>query len=470
MSKDTFEKEYKKKLDRKTLKKILDNSYDEIFVTDGDGNAIYVNEACERNYTLKPYEVIGKNPWQLTEEGFCFPPITPIVLRDKKQVTLEQKTNIGTRLVVTATPVFDNEGNLEMIVQNSRDMTQIEEIKKDLDQTKQLLLRYKEEVKELRKKEIMVTDLVANSKEMRNLIELAYRGALVDSNILILGESGTGKSVMARNIHKMSNRKEGSFITINCAAIPEQLIESELFGYVSGAFTGADKKGKIGLIELADDGTLFLDEIAEIPLRLQAKLLEVIQERRFIPVGGREVKKIDCRIIAATNRDLGKMVKRGKFREDLYYRLNVIELNMIPLRERIEDIVPLIHFFLKRFNKKYKVSRMFSPECIDMLIQYSWPGNIRELEHTIERLVITVQDSLIDTHHLPEIFNKKSCDKDNVSFSDLIPLDFAVEQIEKELVLKSYNQLGSSYKVAKVLDISQSKASRLIRKYIKKSD
>ncbi|MHB9094237.1 MAG: sigma 54-interacting transcriptional regulator, partial [Eubacteriales bacterium] len=297
-------------LDRETLLKILDNSYDEIFVIDKDGKIIYVNDASIENYGLKPSDIIGKSVWWFYDEGYCLP-TTPVALREKKRVTLETKTSIGKKLVVTSTPVLKSDGEIDIIVANSRDITQIDDIKQNFEETKQLLLKYKQEVVELRMKELVIDDFVAHSKPMRNLVELAVRVAHANSNILITGESGTGKGVMAKYIHKMSKRAEDAFIPINCAAIPEHLLESELFGYSPGAFTGADKNGKIGLLELANNGTVFLDEIAEIPVRLQAKLLEVIQDHQFIRVGGREKVKVNVRIVAATNRNLEQMVKEG---------------------------------------------------------------------------------------------------------------------------------------------------------------
>ncbi|MFZ5643757.1 MAG: sigma-54 interaction domain-containing protein [Bacillota bacterium] len=452
-------------LDSVTLRKIIDNSYDEIYVTDKNGIVIYVNSACERHYGLKPADVIGKSAAQLSDEGYWNPSLTPFILRDKKRVTLEQVTNIGRKLVVTATPVFDEKGEIELVVQNCRDITQIEEIKKNLEQTSQLVLKYKQEIQELRKSQLSTDNIVCHSKHMKEVLELAQKVAAVDSNIFILGESGTGKGVMARHIHKMSKRKDGPFITINCAAIPDELLESELFGYDPGAFTGADKNGKIGLVELANGGTLFLDEIAEMPVRLQAKILHVIQEHQYTSLGGREVKKMDCRIIAATNRNLEKSVKDGSFREDLYYRLKVIELEIPPLRERIEDIIPLIYMFLNKFDKKYKTVHQFSQESLDMLVQHPWPGNVRELEHIVERLVITVEDDMIKPEHLPGSFHKNMDEQFDIPFIGLVPLDLAFELIEKKLISKAYKQLGSSYKVAKALNISQSRASRLIRRY-----
>ncbi|CAA7600600.1 RNA polymerase sigma factor 54 interaction domain protein [Acididesulfobacillus acetoxydans] len=446
------------------LYKILENSYDEIFVIDGAGRIVYVNNACVENYGLQPSEIIGRSIWWFYERGYCLP-TTPVALRKKERVTLETITSIGKRLVVTSTPVLDSHGNIELVVANSRDITQIDQIKQDYEQTKLLLQKYRKEVTELRKKELLATDFVAHSKQMRNIVELAQRVAPTDSTILITGESGTGKGVMAKYIHKMSKRKGNAFIHINCAAIPDQLFESELFGYAPGAFTGADKHGKVGLLELAQNGTVFLDEIGEIPLRLQAKLLEVMQELRFIDVGGRNKKEVNVRIIAATNRDLRGLVKQGFFRGDLYYRLNVIEVEMPPLRERVEDILPLVVFYLKKINHIYETKHSFSQASLELLLRYHWPGNVRELEHVIERLAITVPETTIEVEHLAYLFRQVENEDCSVSLPALIPLDAAVERVEKYLVIKAFRQLGSSYKVAEALKISQTKASRLIRKY-----
>lgn len=455
-----------KELVPEDYKKVIDNSYDEIFVVDNKGIVLYVNEACERNYGLKPSEIIGKTVHYLEAQGYYHPVITPVVFREKKRVTFEQETIMGIRLAVTANPVLNEQGELELVVLNSRDISNIAGLKYDLEETMQLVKQYKTEVEELRKKELTREEVIARSVQMKGCLELAQKVASVDSTVLILGESGTGKNVMAKHIHKMSKRKEGPFININCAAIPDHLLESELFGYTGGAFTGADREGKMGLFELANGGTLFLDEISEIPLRLQAKLLGAIQESTFMPVGGRKEKKVDIRIIAATNRDLAQFVKKGEFREDLYYRLNVIELDIPPLRERKEDIIPLLHYFLDKFDHKYKVLHRFSPDVIDMLINYTWPGNVREVEHLVERLVVTTGEGKISLRDLPKNIYQKEKEEESISVSD----DRGIKEVEKELIINAFKETGSSYKVANMLNISQSKANRLIRKYISKDE
>lgn len=456
-------------LNKETLLKILDKSYDAIFATDSNGVTIYANEACEKYYGIRPSDVIGKDPWQFMEKSGCYPPVAPIILHNKDRQTLEQTTRTGAKMLVTTTPVYDQSGNIEFLVQNCRDIKQLEDTKRDLEQSKQLLTRIEQEVIVLRNKEMRNVTLVANSNQMIDLLELAERAAEVDINILILGETGTGKSALAKYVHKISPRKNGPFISINCAAIPDELIESELFGYASGAFTGAHQKGKVGLVELANEGTLFLDEIAELPLRLQGKILDVIQEQRYFPVGGCQVKQVDCRIIAATNRDIRKMVEGGKFREDLYYRLNVMELEIRPLRERPDDTIALIYYFLNQYNKKYKKEHNITPECRDLLLDYSWPGNIRELENMLERLVVIVPDAVIDVHHLPKVFSEVYAKKIQFSQADISSeanaLDMAVSEMERKIITEAFQKYRSSRKVAQALNISQSRAHRLIEKY-----
>ncbi|MDA8228531.1 MAG: sigma 54-interacting transcriptional regulator [Desulfitobacterium hafniense] len=457
------------KLSWDDLKKILDNSFDEIFVVNSQGIVIYVNEASERHYGLKPSSVIGKSVYHLVKEGYYSPVILPVVFREKQRITLEQETNSGRKLVVTATPVLTVDGEIDFIVMNSRDITEIQELKRNLEETKNLVKRYKNQVKKLKEKDPNTFESYRFcSKRMKSCLELAERVASVDSTILILGESGTGKTFLAKNLHKNGKRKNGPFISLNCATIPEQLLESELFGYCRGAFTGADKCGKVGLVELAKGGTLFLDEIGEISLGIQAKLLELIQERRFIPVGAKEHKQIDIKIIAATNRNLTKLVKEKKFREDLYYRLNVIEIEIPPLREIQDDIIPLLGYFLNKYNLKHETFHQFDNKCLDILVDYAWPGNIREMEHLVERLVVTISETFILAEHLPRKILENQSNQSNVHklSKRILPWGNSLKETEKELVIQLYKELKSSYKVANALKISQSKVARIIRKYL----
>lgn len=452
--------------DRTTLLKILDHMYDELYVINHKGECIYVNRASLKHYGISPAEIIGQNVWETSEQGYFSPPIGPIVLESKKIATFEQQSNTGRKLVVTATPVFDNDGGLEMVVENLRDITTLDQVKNDLRSTKQLLYRYQRELEELRKEDLRL-DFIAQSKVMKDILGLAQLVAKVDSTVLITGPTGTGKGVLAKYIHSLSNRRNSPFITVNCAAIPEQLLESELYGYEKGAFTGANPKGKLGLFDVARDGTLFLDEIAEISLQLQAKLLQVLQEKTYRPLGSSKIKDVKCRILAATNQRLDQLVARGQFRSDLYYRLKTIEIDIPPLTERQDDLAPLIQFFLNRFDRQYNSDHYFTPEALEVLSSYTWPGNVRELEHMIERLVVTTPQSAISKDHVPAAIRAVEDAGIYWNDDDDLAFDQAMANMEKAIIKRSFDKWGSSYKVARALKISQSKASRLIRKHLK---
>jgi PAS domain S-box-containing protein/TyrR family helix-turn-helix protein len=435
-----------------TLRKILDYSSDEIYVLDGNQRIVYVNSVCERHYGLKPENVIGKYNTELLEKGYWKPSIVPLVFKEKKTVTIKQTTYLGAELLTTAVPILNDQNEIELVVITAREVQNYKSIIRNENHNSSLTDTNDDPI------------IITNSQKMKDILKICQKISKVDSTILIQGESGTGKGVLAHYIHQISHRKNRTFLKINCAALPGDLLESELFGYLEGAFTGASRSGKKGLIEAADKGTLFLDEIGEMPLSLQAKLLQVIQEKQFIPLGGRHAKKVDIRIIAATNRDLLEMVKNNQFREDLFYRLNVIDIKIPPLRERKEDIIPLTYSFLYKFNKKYGMNKLISQECLDIFSNYSWPGNIRQLENLIERLVVT-SDSIIKPGDLPDLIAENV----NTKIQSTLPstLDDAIEHVKRTLVTRSYKKYKSSRKVAKDLNISQTRAVKLIRQYCK---
>jgi PAS domain S-box-containing protein len=454
-------------LDIELLTKILDNSHEEVFVLDRNNYVIYVNSVCERHYGVSALELIGKSVYDLNKLGYWYPSLISIVREEKRRVTHEQTTHLGWKLITTVTPVFDQKGDIELIVYNALDITQLEAIKQELEKTQRALA----EARNCSSDDKYSCSIVTNNPKMKELIEYAERIAKVDSNVLINGESGTGKGLFAKHIHKSGRRKDGAFLAINCAAIPEDLLESELFGYVEGAFTGARKGGKKGLIESANNGLLFLDEIGDLSPRLQAKILQVIQDQQYFPIGSTEIKQANVRIISATNRNLIEMVKKGKFRKDLYYRLNVIQITIPPLRERPEDIEPLVYYYNSKICQKYGVCHDISKEVMNVLCRYNWPGNVRELENLIERLAVTIQDTEIKPRHLPE-FQGQVFDEENnnsINLNALLPpnhsFDSFIEGTEKELITYYFGIFGSSRKVAKALRISNTKAARLIRKY-----
>ncbi|ALP04887.1 Alginate biosynthesis transcriptional regulatory protein AlgB [Clostridioides difficile] len=394
-------------LDLEFYQKILEASHDEICVSDDKGIIIYCNKAFEENYGLKKEDILGKNVSFLEDSGYSTKSPIPIVLKTKTKFSLEQDTQTGKKLIITATPIFDENGHLEFTVENCRDITELNNIKNKLEDTKKQVKKYKSEVETLYRTALRIEDtVIMDGIVMRPIINTVNHVSKTDVSVLLLGESGTGKSSLARYIHHNSNRSNGPFITINCATISPQLLESELFGYTSGAFTGASTKGKVGLVELANGGTLFLDEIGDIPQNLQAKFLQLIQDRTFTPVGSLKNKKVDIRIISATNVDLVSKVKEKKFREDLYYRLNVIEIKLPPLRERRDNLVEIIKYYFNRYSSNFNLNKTISKEAMDAIANYRFPGNIRELQNIIQKILLTCTDNHITIDDLPNILTK----------------------------------------------------------------
>ncbi|HID9578273.1 sigma 54-interacting transcriptional regulator [Clostridioides difficile] len=472
------------KLDLEFYQKILEASHDEICVSDDKGIIIYCNKAFEENYGLKKEDILGKNVSFLEDSGYSTKSPIPIVLKTKTKFSLEQDTQTGKKLIITATPIFDENGNLEFTVENCRDITELNNIKNKLEDTKKQVKKYKSEVETLYRTALRIEDtVIMDGIVMRPIINTVNHVSKTDVSVLLLGESGTGKSSLARYIHHNSNRSNGPFITINCATISPQLLESELFGYTSGAFTGASTKGKVGLVELANGGTLFLDEIGDIPQNLQAKFLQLIQDRTFTPVGSLKNKKVDIRIISATNVDLVSKVKEKKFTEDLYYRLNVIEIKLPPLRERRDNLVEIIKYYFNRYSSDFNLNKTISKEAMDAIANYRFPGNIRELQNIIQKILLTCTDNHITIDDLPNILTKNihitnNGNKTHISQINKVIIsdskstnyknknfDTLIKEYEKNIILDAYEKFGSSYKVAKHLEISQSKANRLIRKY-----
>lgn len=447
------------------LDTIIELSLDGIYVTDGSGYTIKVNKAYERITGIKRNEVLGRHMQELVNEGYFSQSATLLVLKKRKPVTIMQQIKGGISIVVIGTPVFGQDGKIVRVINNIRDVTELIQLKLNLEETKKLKDNYFCELTQLRSQQIKEEGIIVNSISMKQTFELALRIAPVDTTVLILGESGVGKEVMAKFIHNNSKRKGEPFIKINCGAIPPNLLESELFGYVEGAFTGAKKEGKPGLFELADKGTLLLDEIGELPLDLQVKLLRVLEEHEFTRLGGVKPIKVDVRVLSATNRDLQSMVKEGKFREDLFYRLNVVPITIPSLRERKEDIPLLVQHYLTKFNKKYEMHKQISLNALEKLVQYRWPGNIRELVNIIERLVVTVNDSEIGLNHLPVQISQLELAEISLPALEKIPLRDAVERVEKILLDRAMKRFGSTRKAAKALGMSQATLVRKLHYY-----
>jgi PAS domain S-box-containing protein len=449
---------------------IIEAVSDGIYVTDGQGNTLRINSACQQITGLIKEKVMGQNMRTLVQKGLLSASCSLKVLETKQRTTILQNTPSGKTVIVTGTPVFDEKGEIKRIISSTRDITELNQLKSLLEKERQLSHRYYSELLGLKMKHLneFQKDFIAYSEKMFKIVEMAMRVARTDSTVTITGESGVGKEVIARLIHNESSRAKEPFMKINCAAIPDSLLESELFGYEKGAFTGARKGGKPGLIELANNGTLFLDEIGEMSLNLQAKLLQVIQEKSFIRVGGSGPIHVNIRIVVATNQDLVQLVEQGKFRKDLYFRLNVIPINIPPLRERTDGIPPLVYRFLSRCNVKYGMNKMISSETVDILQRYSWPGNIRELENLIEQLVIITPGNCIMPENLPAHIRQsqnQESNKQKIVVNGIPKYKEALEEVEKQLYLKAYQRHNNTYKIAEALGVSQPTVVRKLKKY-----
>lgn len=438
---------------------------DDMMLSDADGTILRVSENYEKNFGFTHNSIVGKSAFDLEADGTFSPCITAEVIRKKEKITATQTINHSHKNVMTVgIPLFDNDGVLKYAVCfNTVSMEQINAIHQNYRHLQDSLQQYTQEIAELRLR-ATATDLVVKSPAMQRLWTLIQNTANTKANILITGETGVGKSAVAKAIHAMSNRANGPFIEVNCAVLHENLIESELFGYEKGAFTGAASGGKIGKIELANHGTLFLDEIGELPPHIQSKLLQLIQEKTIERLAGNRRIELDFRLIVATNRNLEEEVQRGLFRSDLFYRLNVIRVHIPPLRQRPEDILPLAHQFLERFCREYGKQLTFSPRFVSFLEQFSWPGNVRQLENLMERLVITSQDPVLDTPALPLDYGASPAETPPAAGGTL---EERMDAYEGQIIRDSYRRCRTTVAVAKELGISQATAARKIAKYVR---
>jgi len=457
----------------KELEDIIASSYDGILITDGEGKVLKINESLLRITELPQEYFIGHKMESLYEDGhFLGESIESRARSSKKIVTDLQKIRTGKNVLVTATPMLDGQGNITRMVTNARDMSEIISLQEQLAQSQELSNRLQSEFNRMLEDELRSNEMITANPAMYKILELSRRVAGSAVTVLIQGESGVGKEVLAKLIHVWSKR-QGAFIKVNCGAIPQHLLESELFGYNRGAFTGANREGKPGIFELAADGTLFLDEIEDLPLDLQVKFLQVIQDRAFIRLGGTKIIKVDVRLIAASNRELSKLVAEGKFRDDLFYRLNVVPVTIPPLRERDEDIPLLVDYFLHRYNHKYGGEKFLAPALIQKLRNYGWPGNIRELKNTIERLVVTCSGNLINTEFLetaqkiPSLALPCDCAQPAAGSSEEVfsTLKEVVENVEKDMLSKALKKYKNSRQIGRMLGISHTAVLKKIKKY-----
>ncbi|OLN30201.1 sigma 54-interacting transcriptional regulator [Desulfosporosinus metallidurans] len=434
------------------LNTVINSSFDGILVTNELGRVLRTNAAACMLCRLEEQDILQ----QFVDDVLQLqrPSLWKSILRGRKAVTKEVSAR---HLLITGNPVFKGDGSLRRVIFNLRDLSLLHELRDELKTTKELSHKYRQELDSLRKG----GDIIAHSPKMLSVLDLAKRVASVDSSVFIKGESGVGKEVIAKFIHENSKRSSGPFIQVNCAAIPENLLESELFGYEGGAFTGSRKEGKSGLFELANQGTLLLDEIGDLPLILQSKLLRVIQEREFVRVGGTKVRKIDIRLISATHRDISEMVKEGLFREDLFFRLHVVPLSIPSLRERPEDILPLVHSFRDKVCYKYGLDKDFAPEVLQWFLSGKWPGNVRQIQNTVEQLIVTCPESVVTINQLVQ---EQLDDTSVIQVNSILPLKEAGCEVERQIFYMALKHTRNTYELGKLLGVNQSTVVRKLQR------
>lgn len=442
------------------LDAIIENSFDGIYITDNKANTIKVNKSYEVITGLKKEEVLGKNMIDLIKNNVISISGSVLALQKKEPITLQQEFKTGKKALITSSPVFDKKGNIIMVVTNVRDLTEIYKLKKEVEKNSFL----KNENKNIESTDFKENEkIICVDENSKQVLNIAKKVADLDTTVMLIGQTGVGKELFANYILENSNRKNEAFIKVNCGAISPSLAESEFFGYEKGAFTGADKKGKAGIFEAANNGTVFLDEIGELPLSLQVKLLRVLQENEIERVGGTKSIKVNVRIIAATNADLEQLVENNLFRKDLYYRLMVFPIYIPPLKERKEDIIPLINLFKDTFNNKYGFNKSFSKEALEFLKEQEWKGNIRELRNVVERGLI-LSDNVVTTKDL----NFPKYNKDIIKDFKLPKTDNLkelIEQIELAYINKAYEKYKNVRQAAASLNMDPSTFVRKRKKY-----
>lgn len=455
------------RLKMRELEAVFEHCRDGISIVDKHGVIVRSNAAMQKLYRLSGVDYVGRNITELVKEGVFNTSVSTKVIASGEPVSMLQHISTGTRCLTTGAPVFGADGQVEMVVVTSHDVTELYALKERLQQSQKLAYGYQAELTDMRIAQMQKEDIVVRSKKMLDILDLARRLAAVDTTVLVTGESGVGKEVVATILHRASPRRsDKSFIKVNCGAIPRDLLESEMFGYEPGAFTGAAREGKPGLFELADEGSIFLDEVGELPLELQVKLLRVVQEKEFTRIGGSKLIKVDVRVIAASNTNLLELVEQGRFRKDLYYRLSVVPLKIPPLRERKEDIVALAQHYMRLFNHKYGFEKVLSAELIDVMESYSWPGNVRELVNVVERMMVTCKSNILRAGAFPA---ENAAPKINYSFKDHTAGEKTLEQIIEEMerlvlidVLQQSKNVGDA---AKLLGVSRATLARKMSKY-----
>ena len=447
-------------LNRSMRKTLMEYDQSSLMISDGNGIVVFAGQETVDNCGHDKSWYIGRSIYDLEKQGVFYPSVTRMVLETGKEQVVIQKTALADKhLVAIGVPVFDENGQIEQVLSITKDYTAQVNLSSIIAK-----MEFGMNITES-KGDALDEIITCNEKmiDIKNLIRLV---APTNSTVLILGETGTGKEVLAKAIHKMSKRSEKPFVVVSCGSLSPNIVESELFGYEAGSFTGANREGKKGLLESASGGTVFLDEIGELPLDQQVKLLHVLQEKSIVRVGGTEQSPLDIRVIAATNRDLREQIEKGNFREDLFYRLNVVSINIPSLSRRREDIPLFIKHFTKKFNEYHSTNKVISKNVMNLLSRHEWPGNVRELENLVERLIVTSPSNYIDAEDLPwEIPGITADELNTVTVKEIAPLAEVIESAERQLLEMARYEYGTTSAMAEILEVNQSTVSRKMKTY-----
>ncbi len=447
------------------LNAIINSSSDGLFVCRADGTVIRINPASERLHDIRAEEVLGRNIFELVEQGFVDRSAALEAIRSGREVSVLQHHH-GRKLMSTGTPVFSDQGELVLVVVTVRDVTELDQLQRSIEEEEARSSQFREQMLAMQRIELESRSIIARSPAMVQVLQQAVRVGGVDSTVLILGESGVGKGLVADLIHGNSKRAQGPMIRINCGAIPETLIESELFGYEKGAFTGA-QTAKPGYFELANGGTLFLDEVAELPAASQVKLLRFLEDGRITRLGATMATEVDVRVLAATHRDLEQMVAAEQFRLDLFYRLNVIPLTVPPLRDRHDCLLPLLRHYIAHFSKRIGAKRRLDNVAVDALLAYDYPGNVRELMNLCERLVVMSETEVIGESDLPASIRHQVEQRAEQELYWVAgqPLAEIVAEVESRVIREASERYRTQGEIAKVLGVNQSTIARKLKRY-----
>ena len=451
------------------MQEIIEGSFDGILVTDGEGTVLLVNQSYVRHTDIQKEELLGRNVRELINPVWMKNSVALLAIEQRQPVSMHHTTRNNKSIMVTGTPIFDNNGAIKRVVVNTRDISEIYALREELLKAKEMERIYfdqmnNRDIQEPPGLSAWSNDIVISNPKMSEIYSLAKKVCNFNAPILISGESGVGKEMLAKFMHRESAiRKNKPLVAVNCGAIPENLLESELFGYTEGSFTGASKGGKQGLFQAADGGTLLLDEIGEMSQNLQVKLLRVLETRTVTKIGSTEPIPIDISLIAMTNKNLEELVQEGTFREDLYYRLNVINFVLPPLRDRSEEILPLSLRFLNQFNKQYGQTKSLTYEVVQEMIDYPWPGNTRQLKNVIENMVVLSNNEYLQLNDLPWLADQghhdTSLEKEKKSLHDML------DGYEKSILERLKSKGLSSREIACELHVDQSTIVRKLQKH-----